>query len=336
MKRYRTVFIIVGLLILLVMFCSFGVEKTIDDMIALGWNFWIVVGIFLFNNIFMAYGWKVLINQDLPPSYFTRLVLARIAGDSTSSVNAVASIAGEALKAMYIKDRVPFKVGLASVVMDRTVHTIANILMVLTGIFISFFVLNIPLVITAITFTVFAAALALMIAVLKKQKEGFVDYLLHLLPEQWLGKFMTEKRWHGVGVLDDEIGYIFSSRRNMRNFYISLGIHFLSGLLISSLEIYLIIVFSGNTITFMHSMFLYVFSMFLTGFVFFMPANLGTSEGSLSIALKFLGYDPAMGLTVGLIRRLRSFVWSGIGIVILLYAGLIKKDTGIETEKPGR
>lgn len=325
MKRYRTVFIIVGVLILLLMFYSFGVEKTLRDILAMGWRFWIIVAIFLANNIFMTYGWKVLINQPIPASYFYRLVLARIAGDSPSSVNAVASAAGEALKALYIKDRVPFKTGLASVVLDRTVHMLSNVLMMLTGIFISFFVLNIPLYVTALVFSLFLALLGVMIMVLKKQKEGFARYLIGRLPGFLRRRFMTDSRWEKVRVLDEEIAFVFSSRENMRHFYLSLFIHYFSGFLISSLEVYLIVLYAGKDISFVHSMFLYLFSMFLTSVVFFMPANLGTSEGSYSIALRFLGYDPAIGLTIGIVRRLRTFVWSGIGILVLFHAGLMKR-----------
>jgi hypothetical protein len=57
-----------------------------------------------------------------------------------------------------------------------------------------------------------------------------------------------------------------------------------------------------------------------------MPANIGTSEASFSLALKFLGYDPAIGLTVGIIQRLRKFVWSGIGMIILFYGSVEKKE----------
>jgi glycosyltransferase 2 family protein len=330
-NKFKTIFIVVGLIILLLLFYSFGVEKTINDILSMGWKFWIIVAIFLFNNIFMTIAWKVLINYPLDGSHFMKLLLARIAGDSTSSVNAAAAYAGEALKAMYIKDHVPFKIGLASVVLDRTVHVIATILMTLTGIFAGFFVLNIPLYISISTFCAFLLMLGMMVWLLKKQKEGFTRFLIMKLPARWVEKFMNPGRWEKVGKLDEEISFIFSSRENMKRFYISLAIHYLSGFITSSLEVYLIIIFSGKDITFIHAMFLYVFSMFLTGMVFFMPANLGTSEGSYSLALKFLGYDPAIGLTVGIIRRLRTFVWSGIGIAILFHAGLLKKEKGRPT-----
>jgi glycosyltransferase 2 family protein len=325
MKHYRTIFIIVGIAILFLLFYSFGVENTINDIVEMGWNFWIIVGIFLFNNIFMTYAWKILINHPLGKAHFPKLLLARIAGDSTSSVNAIATFAGEALRAIYIKDIVPFRMGLASVVLDRTIHIVSTVIMTLTGIIIGFFVLNIPLYVTFAVFVAFMAVLSILIYLLKKQSEGFTEFILGKIPRKWVDRFMNESRWEKVKALDYEIAFIFSSSENIRKFYISLGIHYLSGLAASSLEIYLIIIFSGKDITMVHAMFLYLFSMLLTSVVFFMPANLGTSEGSYSLALKFLGYDPAIGLTVGIIRRLRTFVWAGIGIVILFYAGLLGK-----------
>ncbi len=325
MKKYRVIFVGAGVLILALLFYSFGVQKTIDDILAMGWRFWIIAGIFLFNNIFMTIAWKVLINHPVSPSYYLQLFLARVAGDSTSSVNAMASAAGEALKAIYIKDVVPIQTGLASVVLDRTIHIISNVLMMLTGIVISFFVLNIPLWVSIGTLAAFVLLFYMMMVILRKQRQGFVRYLLTRIPVRWLDRFMNEKRWEKVDTLDGDISFVFSTRETMKSFYLSLAIHYLSGFFFSSLEIYLIVIFSGNSITFMHSMFLYIFSMFLTSVIFFMPANLGTSEGSFSLALQFLGYDPAIGLTVGLIKRLRTLVWSLIGIIILFFAGMTRK-----------
>ncbi len=56
-----------------------------------------------------------------------------------------------------------------------------------------------------------------------------------------------------------------------------------------------------------------------------MPANLGTSEGAFTIALKFFSFDPALGISMGIIQRLRRFAWAGIGSLVLFHAGLMKK-----------
>ncbi len=329
-KKGKLIFLFVGLLILAVLFRTFGIEKTITHILNMGWNFWIIILIYLFNHIFLSYGWKVLISQPVKHSRFYKLVLARIAGDSTSSINALGALAGEPLKAMFIKDIVPFKMGLASVILDRTIHTISNILLILTGIVVSFFLLDMPVYVKALSFLLFAGIFLLLVVVLMKQRDGFVEYLVGKVPSSLLGRFMTEERWKKVRALDEEFAYIFSSRDNLRHFYISLFVHYLSVLVAGVLEIYLIIVFIGVPISIAHALFVYIFGLFLTGAIFFMPANLGTSEGSYSIALKFLGYDPALGLSVGIIRRLRTFVWAAIGILILFYAGLLKKEVSYE------
>lgn len=325
-NKNRTIFLTVGIIILILLFKSFGIEKIINHMQEMGWRFWIIVSIFLFNNIFLAYAWKVLINYPLDGKAFYKLLLARIAGDSTSSVNSLGALAGEPIKAMFIRDIVPFNTGLASVVLDRTIHTIANILLILAGIFSSFFVLNIPIVISMPSIILLIISLYFMMKVLKKQRDGFIEYILSLLPRKIVDRFMNKERWEIAKSLDEEISYILSSPKNIHSFYISFTLRFLSILIAGVLEIYLIIRYIGVDISFTTSMFIFIFNLFLTSIIPFMPANLGTSEGSFSIALKFLGYDPALGLTLGLVRRLRYFVWASIGILILFYAGLIKKE----------
>ncbi len=338
MKTSKIIFLSVGVLILAVLFKAFG-QETIDYIARLGWEFWawkfwIIVLIFLANHIILTYGWRVLVNQPVSAGQFVKMVLARIAGDSTAAINTLGAMAGEPLKALYVRDFIPFRTGLASVVLDRTIHTISNVLLVLTGIFIGFFVLDIPAYVTALTFLLFAAMLAAMVAVLFKQREGFVEFIIRRMPGALTRRFMNDSRWEKVRALDGEIGYIFSSRDNLRHFYASLAIHYVPVLISGFLEVYLIITFAGVHITMTHALFVYIFGLFLTSAIFFMPANLGTSEGSFSLALKLLGYDPALGLSVGIIRRLRSFVWSGVGMLILLYAGLLKKEVshGEETD----
>ncbi len=334
MKKSKLIFLAAGLIILAVLFRAFQ-QETIDYIMRLGWEFWawkfwLIVALFLANHICLTYGWRVLIVQDITPGQFLKMVQARIAGDSTAAINTLGAVAGEPLKALFVKDFISFRSGLASVVLDRTIHTISNVFLVLTGIFIGFFVLNIPFYVTGITFLVFSGLLSFMVAVLFKQREGFVEYLIRKAPRFITGRFMNDERWKKVRALDGEIGSIFSSRDSLKHFYISLTVHYVPVLISGFLEVYLIITFTGVEISMSHALFVYIFGLFLTSAIFFMPANIGTSEGSFSLALSLLGHDPALGLSVGIIRRLRSFVWSGVGMLILLYAGLLKKDVSIE------
>ena len=326
MKKARYIFLLIGILILIFLFKSFGVWKTISQILSVGWGFWIIVSIFIFSHIFLTLGWKVLINHPISFKTFILLILARIGGDSTSSINAFGSIAGEPLKAMYMKEHIPLQIGLASVVLDRTAHSLANALMFLTGIIVSMFILNLPLHITAIAIGFFVFTLIAIGLIIQKQREGLLHFILSLIPQRFIKKIITDERKNKIAELDEEIKYIFSSKTTIYKFIASILLHYFAVTISCTLEIYLIVYFLSIPFSIVHALFLYVFGLFLTSVMFFMPANLGTSEGSYSLALKLLGYDPSLGLTIGIIRRLRTFVWSILGIIILLIAGLKKTE----------
>jgi len=141
MKKSKYIFLAAGIILLVVLFKSFGVESTIEHILRIGWpGFSAICAIYIVTNVTLAYGWRVLINYPVKWFHFYKFVLARIAGDATSSINALGSAAGEPLKAMYVRDILPMNIGLATVFLDRIIHMIANVLMVLTGIFAGLFV----------------------------------------------------------------------------------------------------------------------------------------------------------------------------------------------------
>lgn len=333
MKKTKYIFLAVGILILAMLFRSFGVETSINQIRRIGWGgFALICSIFIFSNIFLAYAWRVLITYPVKGSTFYKFVLARVAGDSTSSINALGAMAGEPLKALYVKDIVPFRIGLATVVLDRMIHIISNILMVLTGMFAGLFVFKAQFLNNLAVFTgllvFFISILYISFRMIRNHKNGFLLNIIHRFPERFRKKMLEGPKKEQIDRIDEEIKYIFSSRENLRHFYISLALHYFSIIISCSLEIYLIIRFISPVtgITFSESLFIYIFGFIATSALFFVPANVGTSEGSYSIALRILGHDPIIGFSVGIIRRFRTFVWAGIGIALLFYAGLIKKD----------
>jgi hypothetical protein len=152
--------------------------------------------------------------------------------------------------------------------------------------------------------------------------------IVEKLPERFKNKILTDDKIKKINLIDDEINFVLSSKNNLKHFYISLAMHYFGSIITCSWEIYLIVNYISPAvgITFLEGLFIYVFGFVATSALFFIPANVGTSEGSYSMALSLLGHDPIIGLSVGIIRRLRTFVWSGVGVLFLFYAGLIKND----------
>ena len=336
MKKGKYIFLLVGILILVLLFRATDINIILKHFKSIGWKFILILSIFFFSNIFLTYGWRVLITTKLKWSQFYKLVLARTAGDATTSINALAAMVGEPLKAMYIKDIVPLKVGLASVVLDRTIHSIANMIMILTGVIVGLFVLDFPWYVSAVSFILTVAFLLILLQMLKNHKNGFMNYFVNLLPKKITNRLINESRQKKIKELDEEIKYVFSSQDNKNHFYISIAMHYFSVTISCALELYLIVYYIQPALNFplIHGLFMYIFGFIITTAMFFMPANIGTSETSYSYALYLLGYGSskeviALGVSIGIIRRFRTFVWAGFGIIILMAAGLWKKKSSV-------
>lgn len=325
MKKVNYIFLIIGVLFFILLVRIFGIRESLADITKIGlFGYFLIIIIFFFNHILLSYGWKILITHPIKAAHFMKLVFARIAGDATAMVNTLAAAAGEPLKAMYVQDIIPLKTGLASVVLDRTIHMIGNMLLIIVGIFFGFFKLNVPMYALASMFVLFLFFLYIFIKIVKKQQNGFFEYLVSKLPLKLRKKLSTPKNTKRIQTLDEEIKFIFSSKDNMHHFYISLLLHTLPILITGTLEVYMILYFSNNAIPLADAMLVYLFGLFITTIIFFIPLNIGTIEGSYSLALAYLNYDPQLGILVSLVRRIRTFVWTAIGMGLLSYAGLTK------------
>ena len=331
-KKTRIIFLIAGAALLFALFATFGIKKPVEQIIAFGSMFWVCVLIYFANQLFLSYGWMILITHPLRMRQYWNVLLARIAGDATTTVSAAAGVAGDALKAIYLDQTVPFKIGLASVFLDRTVHMAGNTLLILFGIFIGFFVLAIPLWVLLLLFFLFTLVLCFFIFIVKKQKHGILQSFTATLPKPIRTKVITPARLQKIKELDKEITLIFKTKDSKRRFYLSLLMHTVPVMLSGTLEIYLIVIYSGApTMTLVDAMFTYLVGLFISSAVFFIPMSIGTSEGSYSLALSFLGYPPEIGITVGMLRRFRALVWSGIGLLLLFNKGLAFKKIDKES-----
>jgi predicted nucleic acid-binding Zn ribbon protein len=327
------IFLIAGILILVICFSITGIAPMIQHFKLIGHRFWIIVSIHIFSNIFLAMGWFILFTRKISWRYFPRFVAARMAGDSTTFINALGSIAGEPLKALCVRDIVPLREGLATIFLDRTIHTISSTFIMLTGIVTAIFVLDLPITAIVLCFSLIAAIFTALFMVVKKQSQGILEYIVSKMPGFITKKYITPERMQHIRALDDEIRLILHNRSKRKRIMTSFMLHYLSILIISTLEIYLIMIYTepASGYTPIDAMFVYIFGFILTSIMFFIPANVGTGEGSYALALVMLGFRPELGVTIGFIRRLRSFAWTLIGLTLMIALGMNKKDYAAKT-----
>ena len=92
---------------------------------------------------------------------------------------------------------------------------------------------------------------------------------------------------------------------------------FVAGWVVGAAEIYLILLWVGAAVDWRTALSLETGSVLIDGILFFVPAKVGTQEGGKVVLFAALGLNPARGLTVGVVRRIRELVYAGLGLVVL-------------------
>jgi len=272
----------------------------------------------LLMYVLEAYGWRVTLGawaKDVP---FWRLLAIRTAGEVVNMTTPTAYVGGEPLKAFLLKRQgVPLVEGLASVVTAKTTMTIAQILFILAGIGLGFWLLEaggsagqtITAGLVSVGLLLFGVGAFVLV-----QRHGMFSWILKILRFIGLRLQSLESREQKLLELDRTIAHFYSHRRSA--FLLSTGL-FLLGWLAEALEVFVMVLCLGQPITVLSAVAIGALSVFIKGGTFFIPGSLGAQDAGNLFLLTTFGYGDVTGITFALLRRFREFVWIALGLACL-------------------
>ena len=319
----RLLLLLVGLLTLGLLMWHIGPGNIIAAAAQLGPVALLVI---LIPSVIMyaveAYGWKVTLGPSAQHIPFWRVLAIRTAGEVVNMTTPTAYVGGEPLKAYLLqKCRVPMVDGLASVVIAKTTMTIAQVLFILLGIALGFWILGVngssgqivAAGLLSVGLLLFGTAGFVLV-----QRRGLFTWILELLRKLGLRIAFLEAREDKLRSLDQTILNFYSHHQGA--FYASTGLYFL-GWLTEALEVFVIIYYLGGPADVLSAVSIGALSVFIKGGTFFIPGSLGAQDGGNLLLLQAFGYSDVTGITFALLRRFRELVWIGIGLVCLALLG---------------
>jgi uncharacterized protein (TIRG00374 family) len=326
----RLILLILGLFTLGLLVWHIGPGNIYDAASRLGAGALFVI---LLPSVLMyvveAYGWKVTLGPSAQHMPFWRLLAIRTAGEVVNMTTPTAYVGGEPLKAYLLRrHRVPIVDGMASVVIAKTTMTIAEVLFILLGIALGFWVLGengssgqlIAAALLSVGLLLFGTVGFVFV-----QRRGLFTWVLELLRSMGLRIGFLETREEQLRSLDRTILDFY--QHNRPAFYSSTGLYFL-GWMAEALEVFVIIAYLGGPALALSAISIGALSVFIKGGTFFIPGSLGAQDGGNLLLLKAFGYSDVTGITFALLRRFRELVWIGIGLLCLAMAG--KPETSDE------
>lgn len=269
-----------------------------------------------------AYGWKITLGPAGQAVSFLRVFAVRTAGEVVNMTTPTAYVGGEPLKAYLLqKSGVPMVEGLASVVIAKTTMTIAQVLFILLGIALGFWILGAQgspgQVVAAGLLSVGLLAFGAM-AFVFVQRRGLFIWILETLRKLGIRIGFLEAREGKLRELDQTILNFYT--RHQTAFYASTALYFL-GWLAEALEVFVIIAYLGGPVDVWSAISIGALSVFIKGGTFFIPGSLGAQDGGNLLLLQAFGYSDVTGITFALLRRFRELVWIGIGLACVAMMG---------------
>lgn len=269
-----------------------------------------------------AYGWKITLGPAGQAVPFLRVFAVRTAGEVVNMTTPTAYVGGEPLKAYLLqKSGVPMVEGLASVVIAKTTMTIAQVLFILLGIGLGFWILGAQgssgQVVAAGLLSIGLLAFG-TVAFVFVQRRGLFTWILETLRRLGIRIGFLEAREDKLRELDRTILNFYT--RHRAAFYTSTGLYFL-GWLAEALEVFVIIYYLGGPADLWSAISIGALAVFIKGGTFFIPGSLGAQDGGNLLLLQVFGYSDVTGITFALLRRFRELVWIGIGLLCLAAVG---------------
>jgi len=127
--------------------------------------------------------------------------------------------------------------------------------------------------------------------------------------------------------IDASIGTFY--RAHKKRFFLVLFFHSM-GWMLGACETYVILNSLEPSITFPVAFLVTSLTVIINSLFFFMPSNIGVLEGGQVFLLTTLGLNPAVGLSLGLAKRMRKVFWIFVGWLFLTHLSRRALEKGLD------
>jgi hypothetical protein len=278
-----------------------------------GWWFGVVLALGGFRFAARTGAWMLC--ADGATLRFGRGFAATLAGDALGNLTPLGLLASEPAKVLLVKDQVSVVAAVSSVAVENAFYMATVMLMIGTGALVFFRVADLSPALSLAAQAVIGAVMVGAVIALRvaRQQPAILSRLAHLLT-RWTGRGATaperlrevEQRFYAV--LTWPWGRIARVLGTEAAFHVA-----------AVTEVFMILrLLPGGT----HTTLLEAFVLETAGRLIvvafkFVPYRLGVDEAGTALVARALALDPAVGVTLALVRRLRILFWNAVGLVLL-------------------
>jgi uncharacterized protein (TIRG00374 family) len=280
-----------------------------------GWRFVLVFALHLAAIVPNTLAWRVM----MPPEHrgsvpFPALMGMLLAGDAVNAVTPSAVVGGEIVRISMLRRRVPTPTAAGASAVAAMAQHVAQMLFIVGGSAVALSSAPAGPFRTALVAAAVVAALAALIPLwLARSPRAWHAVERRLDRTGWWNRLKRGREAGWTALVDATLGAL---ERRPGDFALSVVLYG-AGWLVGAAEVWLVLRLLSAPVDLRQAFVIEALSLAIEALFFFVPAKMGTQEGGKYVVFRALGLDPAHGIALGLVRRMRELAWAAVGLALL-------------------
>jgi 1L-myo-inositol 1-phosphate cytidylyltransferase len=314
-KGTRAALSVAGLLLFAYLVAKVGTGTVLVQLARFGPWFLVIVAIALAWLFVQACAWRLILTAHFRPVPLLRLFRAKVISDALNTLLPSASVGGDAARAFILRKHVPLKEGIPGVLVDKTIEFSASIFFLMTGFLLSLLFLDLPGWMTGAAVACLGATLVGLVLLVALQMKGVFWTLGKVSKVVPKVRRFAATRESQLKELDESLRIVY---RNLKpGTALAAVLHYFARLL-GVLEVFVILRVLGAPASLIQALFTATGVTIVNTAFFVVPGHFGVMESAHVLIVTSLGFTAALGLGVGVIRRIRKL--ATIAVALLVFA----------------
>ena len=313
---------LLGLGLLIYVINRVGVQPLFDALLRVGFGFFVILGLSGLRHVLRTVSMRAAVPAEHRRISFRNAFAARLGGEAISFLTFTGPLLGEATKVALLRKRVPLTYGVPALVVDNLLYNLSVVFFVLSGAVVMLLRYPLPpgVYLVLLVIAAVAASGILIAAIAAKRRVMLLTWVIDRLGELRLSPKVILKRRHHIYHLESKV-YDFY-KHHPGAFFLMILCNLLAHVA-SVVEVFLALKMLGFSPQVAQAYIIESLTKVINFAFAFVPGTIGVYEGGTEVILqKGLGFTPAAGLALALVRKAAIVVWTSIGLLVLTWRTL--------------
>jgi putative ABC transport system permease protein len=318
----QTLAFLLGLALLIFVINRVGVQPLFDALLRIGFGFFVILGLSGLRHFLRTIAMRAAVPAEHRRITFRQAFAARLGGEAISFLTFTGPLLGEATKVALLRKRVPLTYGVPALVVDNLLYNLSVVFFVLSGACVMLARYSLPRSVYLVLLGIaFVAALGILIVVIAAKRRVMVlTWIIDRLAQLRLSPKVILKKRHHIYHLESKVYDFYKHHPGV--FFLMIACNLLAHAS-SVLEVYLALKMLGFQPQWAQAYIIESLTKVINFAFAFVPGTIGVYEGGTEVILqKGLGFTPAAGLALALVRKAAIVCWTSVGLLVLTWRTL--------------